>query len=138
MCSSRRVYKEVMGKQSAERAASNPQDLTIADYCAQRGVGLRSTSTVVAFRASDGFSPVPLTDLLRQGALDLIAQAVEAELNASLTAHADQTDAAGCRRRVRHGHLPEREIQPGIGAVPVKVHRVRDRAPSPTFAHCSS
>ena len=30
---------------------------------------------------------------------------------------------------VRHGHLPEREVQTGIGAVPVKVPRVRDRAP---------
>ena len=51
--------------------------------------------TVVAFRAPTGFSPDPLTDLLRQGARDLIAQAVEAELNAFLVAHADQTDAAG-------------------------------------------
>jgi transposase-like protein len=30
---------------------------------------------------------------------------------------------------VRHGHLPEREVQTGIGAVAVKVPRVRDRAP---------
>jgi len=85
--------------------------------------------TVVAFRAPDGFSPDPLTDLLRQGARDLIAQAVEAELNAFLTAHADQTDASGRRRLVRHGHLPEREVQTGIGAVSVKVPRVRDRVP---------
>lgn len=85
--------------------------------------------TVVAFRTPDGFSPDPLTDLLRRGARDLIAQAVEAELNAFLTAHADQTDASGRRRLVRHGHLPEREVQTGIGAVPVKVPRVRDRAP---------
>ena len=85
--------------------------------------------TVVAFRAPEGFSPDPLTDLLRQGARDLIAQAVEAELNAFLTAHADQTDAAGRRRLVRHGHLPEREVQTGIGAVSVQVPRVRDRSP---------
>ena len=39
--------------------------------------------TVVAFRGPDGFSPDPLTDLLRQGARVLIAQAVEAELNVS-------------------------------------------------------
>jgi transposase-like protein len=85
--------------------------------------------TVVAFRAPDGFSPDPLTDLLRQGARNLIAQAVEAELKTFLAAHADQTDASGRRRLVRHGHLPEREIQTGIGAVPVKVPRVRDRVP---------
>jgi hypothetical protein len=45
--------------------------------------------TVVAFRAPDGFSPDALTDLLRQGARDLIAQAVEAELNAFLDPASD-------------------------------------------------
>ena len=85
--------------------------------------------TVAAFRAPTGFSPDPLTDLLRQGAWQLIARAVEAELGAFLDAHADATDAAGRRRLVWHGHLPERGVQTGIGAVPVKVPRVRDRAP---------
>ena len=74
--------------------------------------------TVGAFRAPEGFSPDPLTDLLRQGARQLIAQAVEAELSGFLAAHADQTDSAGRRRLVRHGHLPERGVQTGIGAVP--------------------
>jgi hypothetical protein len=80
--------------------------------------------TVVAFRAPEGFSADPLTDLLRQGARQLIAQAVEAELNTFLASHSGQTDASGRRRLVRHGHLPEREVQTGIGAVPVKVPRV--------------
>ena len=82
--------------------------------------------TGVAFRAPTGFSPDPLTDWLRQGARELIAQAVEAKLNAFLAAHSDQTDGVGRRRLVRHGHLPERDIQSGIGAVPVKVPRVRE------------
>ena len=73
-------------------------------------------------RGLEGFSPDPLTDLLLQGARQLIAQAVEAELNAFLASHADQTDAAGRRRLVRHGHLPEREVQTGIGAVPLSVN----------------
>ena len=85
--------------------------------------------TVVAFRAPTGFSPDPLTDLLRHGARQLIAQAVEAELNGFLAAPADQTDAAGRKRLVRLGHLSERDVQTGFGAVPVKVPRVRDRAP---------
>jgi hypothetical protein len=51
--------------------------------------------TVVAFRAPNGFSPDPLTDLLRQGARQLIAQAFEAELNGFLAAHADQTYPSG-------------------------------------------
>ena len=87
---------------------------------------------VAAFRAPTGFPPDPRTDLRRQGARDLIAQALEAELDRVLTAPADQTDAAGRRRLVRHGHLPEREVQTGIGAVPVKVPRVRGRAPEGT------
>ena len=61
----------------------------------------------------------------------MVAQAVEAELNGFLAAHADQTDSSGRRRLVRHGHLPEREVQTGIGAVPVKVPRVRDRGDYP-------
>jgi hypothetical protein len=73
--------------------------------------------TVVAFRAPEGFSADPLTDLLRQGARELIAQAVEAELATFLSAHVDQTDATGRRRLVRHGHLPEREVQTGIRPV---------------------
>ena len=77
-------------------------------------------------RGLEGFSPDPLTDLRHQGARQLIAQAVEAELKGFLAAHADQTDSAGRRRLVRHGHLPEREVQTGIGAVPVKVPRVRE------------
>ena len=93
--------------------------------------------TVVAFRAPDGFSLDPLTDLLRQGARDLIAQAVEAELNTFLAAHADLTDGAGHRRLVRHGHLPERDVQTGIGAMPVKVPRVRNRFPGARTGDCS-
>ena len=34
-----------------------------------------------------------------------------------------------CCRVLRHGYLPEREIQTGIGAVRVKASRVRDRDP---------
>jgi len=74
--------------------------------------------TVVAYRAPERFSAHPLTDLVRQGARQLIAQAVEAELNTFLAAHAGQTDPAGHKRLVRHGHLPERKVQTGIGAVP--------------------
>jgi hypothetical protein len=36
-------------------------------------------------------------------------------------------DEAGHRRVVRHGHLPEREIMPGIGPVAVRQPQVCDR-----------
>ena len=74
-----------------------------------------------------GFSPDPLTDILRAGARDLIQQAVEAELSALLEAHSKDHIEDGRARLVRHGHLPKREVTTGIGTVSVKVPRVRDR-----------
>ena len=58
-----------------------------------------------------------LTDLLREGAKRLIAQAVDAELSATLAEFADYKDEAGRRYVVRNGYLPEREIMTGIGPV---------------------
>jgi transposase-like protein len=69
----------------------------------------------------------PVTDLLRQGARRLLKAALEAEIEAFLEQYRDATDDKGRRRVVRNGYLPEREIQTGIGQVPVKVPRIRDR-----------
>ena len=69
----------------------------------------------------------PLTEVLRNGARALLAQAVEAEVAALLDSHADKRTANGRQRLVRHGHLPERAIMTGIGPVEVRCPRVRDR-----------
>ena len=69
----------------------------------------------------------PLTEVLRDGARALLAQAVEAEVAALLANHADKQTEDGRQRLVRHGHLPEREIMTGIGPVAVRGPRVRDR-----------
>ena len=74
-----------------------------------------------------GIANDPLTEILRVGARDLIQQAVEAELSVLLQQYATDKTADGHARLVRHGYLPEREIITGVGAVPVKVPRVRDR-----------
>lgn len=74
-----------------------------------------------------GFSPDPLSELLRSGARDLIQQACEAELSVLLDAYSGDRTEDGRVRLVRHGHLPKREVITGIGAVPVEVPRVRDR-----------
>jgi putative transposase len=71
-----------------------------------------------------------LTDLLRDGARRLLAQAVEAEVAAWIADHAHLKDDQGRRQVVRNGHLPERAIQTGIGAVEVQQPRVRDRRPA--------
>ena len=69
----------------------------------------------------------PLTEILRNGARALLAQAVEAEVADFLAQHADKLTDDGRQRVVRHGHLPEREIMTGIGPVTVRQPRVRDR-----------
>lgn len=71
-----------------------------------------------------------LTDLLRAGAKDLIAQAVEAELQALLEHHRQRKLPDGRQAVVRNGYLPERTIQTGIGDVEIKVPKVRDRSSS--------
>ena len=68
-----------------------------------------------------------MTEVLRLGARRLLARAVEMEVTTFVEMHADLTDGAGRRRIVRHGYLPEREIQTGIGPVAVRCPRVRDR-----------
>ena len=69
-----------------------------------------------------------LTEVLQEGARTLLAQAIEAEVAEFLAGHAGQRDTAGRARLVRNGHLPERAVQTGIGAVTVKAPRVRDRS----------
>ena len=68
-----------------------------------------------------------LTEILRNGARALLAQAVEAEVSDFLGKHGDLKTADGHQRVVRHGHLPEREVMTGIGPVAVRQPRVRDR-----------
>jgi putative transposase len=68
-----------------------------------------------------------LTDVLRIGAARLLAAAIEAEVEAHVSAYQDLKLPDGRQRIVRHGTLPERDVQTGIGPVPVKMPRVRDR-----------
>ena len=70
----------------------------------------------------------PLHELLRRGARDLIAKAVEAELATFLAQYADQRLDDGRQAVVRNGYLPERTVQTGIGDVSVQVPKVRDRS----------
>ena len=69
-----------------------------------------------------------LTELLRSGAKELIAQAVEAELAIMLEQHRELRLPDGRQAVVRNGYLPERTIQTGVGDVEIKVPKVRDRS----------
>jgi putative transposase len=85
------------------------------------------TDTNVLQFSQPGTFVDPLTEVLRNGARALLAQAVEAEVATLLDRHAEEVTDDGRRRLVRHGHLPEREIVTGIGPVAVRCPRVRDR-----------
>ncbi len=69
----------------------------------------------------------PLHELLREGARDLIAKAVEAELASFLAGYDDEHLDDGRKAVVRNGYLPKRTVQTGIGDVDIKVPKVRDR-----------
>ena len=73
----------------------------------------------------------PLTDLLRSGAQQLINQAVEAELHDLLSQYSDRRTENGHAGVVRNGHLPERELQTGLGPVTVKIPKVRSKTGEP-------
>jgi transposase-like protein len=92
---------------------------------------MKDDSTVVRLR-QPGEIDDPLTDILRQGARKLLAQAIEMEAEAFLAAMKSLTLEGGLDRLVRHGHGPERQIQTGIGPVPVRRVKIRDRGASGT------
>jgi putative transposase len=85
------------------------------------------TETNVFQLSQPGSVADPLTEVLRNGAQALLAQAVEAEIAGFLSMYAENMTQEGRQRLVRHGHLPEREIITGIGPVAVRCPRVRDR-----------
>ncbi len=88
-----------------------------------------SLTTITQMPDPSGFSADPFTDIICEGARRLIEQAIQAELAALMAVFADEKLENGTSRLVRHGHLPECEVMTGIGPVPVKVPRVRDRGP---------
>jgi transposase-like protein len=81
-------------------------------------------STVVELKSPTSDA---LGELLKQGAQQLLAQAIEAELQALLTRYAD-VKVDGRQAVVRNGHLPGRTIQTGLGDISVQVPKVRDRS----------
>lgn len=71
----------------------------------------------------------PLNELLKQGAQQLLAQAIEAEVQVLLE-QLSALQVNGKQGVVRNGYLPERRLQTGLGDIPVKVPKVRDRTGS--------
>jgi putative transposase len=75
-----------------------------------------------------------LEDLLREGARQLLQQAIGNEVDEYISAHREHKDDAGHRMVVRNGSLPERELVTGVGPVKVKQPRVHDRREDQEFS----
>ena len=86
---------------------------------------------VFAIKKPEPFVDDQITHIIRQGARKLLAQALEVEIELFINRYAKLKDESGKQRIVKNGYLPEREIQSGIGPVPVKTPRARDRHPDP-------
>jgi hypothetical protein len=83
-------------------------------------------TTVIRFRQPDAIDD-PLTELAREGARRMLAQALIAEADAFVALWKDLKLPDGRDRVVRHGHGPHRAIQTGVGPVEVRRGKVRDR-----------
>jgi len=68
-----------------------------------------------------------LTQVLREGAQQLLAQAIESEVGTWIECHSQAVDLAGHRQVVRNGYHPARTILTGVGPVEVTQPRVHDR-----------
>src|SRR3954463_9216225 len=83
-------------------------------------------TTVIRLRQPDAIDD-PLTELAREGARRMLAQALIAEADAFVALRKDLKLPDGRDRIVRHGHGPYRAIQNGVGPVGVRRAKVRDR-----------
>jgi len=68
-----------------------------------------------------------LTEILRQGAREMLAMAIENEVAQYIADHEQNRDANGHHMVVRNGHLSARTIQTGVGPVEVQQPRVNDK-----------
>jgi putative transposase len=84
------------------------------------------TTTSVAFPST---SRDVLTEILRQGAQEMLKTAIEAEVAEWIGEHDHLQDERGRRQVVRNGYLPERSITTGVGPVKIRQPRVHDRRP---------
>jgi putative transposase len=80
------------------------------------------TTNIIDFARRDVMTDA-LTELLKAGAQQLIATAVEAELASYLAQFSGLCTEAGHAAVVRNGHHPARPLQTGIG--PVSVRRTK-------------
>ena len=87
---------------------------------------MKENTTILPFRQSESVAD-PLTELAREGARRMLAEALKVEADAFVASFAHEQLEDGRQRIERHGFGPERQIQTGIGALDVQRPKVRDR-----------
>jgi putative transposase len=68
-----------------------------------------------------------IDEICAEGARRMLAAALEAEVDAYVSALADERDEWGRRLVVRNGHAVARRVTTGAGAIAVEAPRVNDR-----------
>jgi putative transposase len=76
---------------------------------------------------SDGVGRSLLDEIVRDGARQMLAAALQAEVAAYIDAHAGEVDENGRRLVVRNGYHHERDVLTAAGAVTVTAPRVNDK-----------
>jgi transposase-like protein len=69
----------------------------------------------------------PLEQTLREGARQMLLQAIEAEVSEYVEAHRGEVDGNGRRLVVRNGYAQERTLVTGVGTLQVRAPRVEDK-----------
>jgi hypothetical protein len=80
----------------------------------------------------DSSAPASLIDeIVREGARRMLAEALQAEVDAYIAAFAAERDETGSRLVVRNGYHQSREVLTSAGAVQVTAPRVNDKRTDP-------
>ena len=75
-------------------------------------------------------SPAPaslIDEIVREGARRMLAEALQAEVDACIAQFIEQRDERGRRLVVRNGFHQPREVLPSAGAIEVTAPRVNDK-----------
>jgi transposase-like protein len=78
-----------------------------------------------------GASASLIDEIVREGARRMLAEALQAEVDAYIAAHAAERDENGRRLVVRNGYHQPREVLTSAGAIEVTVPRVNDKRTDP-------
>jgi transposase-like protein len=78
-----------------------------------------------------GASSSLIDEIVREGARRMLAEALQAEVDAYIAQFTDQRDERGRRLVVRNGHHQARQVLTSAGAIEVKAPRVNDKRVDP-------